>query len=398
MRSAMKVRIYPSEEQKQSLAKQFGCSRFWWNRSLALHLRHRANNGRWLKRTELNAMLPQLKKELPWLKTDCYSQVLQATSKHLEQALKNWFEGRAKKPKFKAKTNRQSISFPQNVLVISNQLKIPKVGLVDAVITKKIEGAIKTVTISVTPSGKYFASIGLDNGLPEPKPSTGGVVTGVDLGLKDYVYCHNGSNTYSVKHPKWLKRHERNLRRHQKQLSRRKKGSQRRNKARKLVARVHERLSNARQDFLHKLSKRITDESQVVATESLNIRGLLKNRRLSKAISQSGWGMFINFLDYKLKKKGGVLVEVDRFFPSSKLCSCCGHKYQELTLSERVWTCQHCSTTHIRDEVAAQNIRTEGIRLLGLGHSPRGDDVRLGTCSEQLSVKRVPSYEQFTLF
>ncbi len=398
MRKAVKARIYPSEEQKQLLAKQFGCSRFWWNRSLALQYEHRASNGRWLKRTELNAMLPQLKKELPWLKTDCYSQVLQATSKHLEQALKNWFEGRAKKPRFKAKANRQSISFPQNVLVIGNQIKVPKVGLIDAVIKRKIEGIIKTVTLSITPSGKYFASISLDDELPELESSTDGTVTGVDLGLKDYVYCHDGDNSYSVKHPKWLKRHEHNLKRHQKQLSRRKKGSNRRRKARKLVARVHEKLANARQDFMHKLSKRIADESQVVAVESLNIRGMLKNRRLSKAIAQSGWGTFLNFLDYKLKKKGGVLVEVDRFFPSSKLCSCCGHKYKELTLSERIWTCKQCSTTHIRDEVAAQNIRTEGMRILGLGHSPRGDDVRLETCFEQSSVKRVPSYEQLTLF
>lgn len=398
MRYAMKIRIYPSKEQKQLLSRQFGCARFWWNRSLALQFEHRTNNGKWLKRTELNAILPQLKKELPWLKSDCYSQVLQATSKHLEQALKNWFEGRAKKPRFKAKSNKQSISFPQNVLVIGDQIKVPKVGLIDAVITRKIKGIIKTVTLSVTPSGKYFASVGLDDELPEIESSTDGIVTGIDLGLKDYVYCHNGTESYSLKHPKWLKRHERNLRRHQKQLSRRIKGSKRRNKARKLVARVHERLANARQDFMHKLSKRITDESQVVAVESLNIRGMLKNRRLSKAISQSGWGTFLNFLDYKLKKKGGVLVEIDRFFPSSKLCSCCGHKYRELTLSERIWTCKNCNTIHVRDEVAAQNIRTEGMRILGLGHSPRGDDVRLGACSERLPVKRVPSFEQLTLF
>ena len=394
----MKIRIYPNEQQKQLLAKQFGSSRWWWNRSLALQYEHRTNNGKWLKRTELNGMLPQLKKEFPWLKTDCYSQVLQATSKHLEQALKNWFEGRAKKPRFKAKGNKQSISFPQNVVIIGSQIKVPKIGLITAVITREFEGIIKTVTISVTPSGKYFASIGLDDGNHCVETSINGVVTGVDLGLKDYVYCHNGTESYSVRHPKWLKRHERNLRLHQKQLSRRKKGSSRRNKARLLVARVHERLSNARQDFLHKLSKRITDESQVVAVESLNIKGMLKNRRLSKAISQSGWGIFLNFLDYKLKKKGGVLVEIDRFFPSSKLCSCCGHKYQELTLSERVWTCEKCATTHIRDEVAASNIRTEGMKILGLGQSPRGDDVRLGACSEQSSVKREPSYEQFTLF
>ena len=184
-------------------------------------------------------MLPQLKKELPWLKTDCYSQVLQATTKHLEQAMKNWFEGRARKPRFKAKRNKQSISFPQNVLVIGNhrsafpsvlkrrgvaaQIKVPKVGLIDAKFTRYIEGEIKTVTISVTPSGKYYASIGLDLGDRETESSTDGTITGIDLGLKDYVTCHNGADSYSVKHPLWLKRHERNLRYQQKQLSRRKK-------------------------------------------------------------------------------------------------------------------------------------------------------------------------------
>lgn len=400
MRAAMKVRIDPTEEQKQLLAKQFGCSRFWWNRSLAMQYEHRSCNGRWLKRTELNAMLPQLKKELPWLKTDCYSQVLQATSKHLEQALKNWFEGRAKKPRFKSKQNRQSISFPQNVVVIGSQLKIPKVGLVNAVITRKIEGVIKTVTISVTPSGKYFAAIGLDDGNPEPGTSTNGKITGIDLGLKDYVTCHNGTDSYAVNHPKWLKKHSDNLRKHQKELSRRKKGSNRRNKARRKVARVHEKLSNARQDFLHKLSRQITDENsvlvlgtcvrvrrrrprgQVVVVENLKIKGMVKNRKLSKAITQSGWGMFLNFLDYKLKHKGGVLVEIDRFFPSSKLCSNCGHKYEQLQLNEREWICEVCQTKHLRDENAAKNIRLEGMRVLGLGHSPHGDGVRLQACSE----------------
>ena len=336
-------------------------------------------------------------------------------SKHLEQALKNWFEGRAKKPRFKAKQNRQSISFPQNVLIVGSQIKVPKVGLIDAVITKKIDGTIKTVTISVTPSGKYFAAIGLDNGLPKKETNTDGSVTGIDLGLKDYVTCHNGTNSYSVHNPKWLKHKQRSLKKHQKQLSRRKKGSNRRNKARRLVASVHEKLSNARQDFLHKLSRKITDESQVVVVENLNIRGMVKNRKLSKAIIQSGWGMFLNFLDYKLKHKGGVLVEVDRFFPSSKLCSNCGHKLDELQLKDREWVCPSCQIRHQRDENAAKNILAEGMRIIGraetpnsvrlrprmpegLGHSPRGDDVRLKASFEQLSVKRVPSYKQLVLF
>ena len=390
MRKAAKVRLYPTNQQKQLLAQQFGCSRFWWNKALGLQYEHRSTQDRWLKRTELNAMLPELKKELPWL-SDCYSQVLQATTKHLEQAMKNWFEGRAKKPRFKAKKNKQSISFPQNVLVVDNYLKVPKVGLVEAQFTQPIEGEIKTVTISVTPSGKYYASIGLDLGDVKVEKSTDGNITGIDLGLKDYVTCHNGTDTYSVKHPKWLKRHERNLRYQQKRLSRRKKGSSRRNKARGLVARVHERLSNARQDFLHKLSRNLTDDNQVIVVENLNIRGMLKNRKFSKAIAQSGWGMFLNFLSYKLERKGGVLVEIERFFPSSKMCSNCGHIHKELELKDREWICSQCSTHHLRDDNASRNIRTEGMKILGLGHSLRGDDVRLGTCSKQLSVKRVPA-------
>ena len=382
MRKAAKIRLYPTTEQKQLLAKQFGCSRFWWNKALGLQYEHRSSNGRWLKRTELNAMLPELKKELPWLKTDCYSQVLQATTKNLEQAMKNWFEGRAKKPRFKARKNKQSISFPQNVSIVGEYLKIPKVGLVKAKITQEIEGEIKTVTISVNPSGKYYAAIGLDLEEQEVVTSTDGEILGIDLGLKDYVTCHNGEDSSRVKHPKWLKRHQRNLRQQQKQLARRKKTSKRREKARKLVARVHEKLSFSRQDFLHKLSRKITDENQVVVVENLNIRGMVKNRKLSKSISQSGWGMFLNFLEYKLKHKGGVLVEIDRFFPSSKLCSSCGHKYQDLQLFEREWTCRACGTKHQRDENAAKNIRLEGIRILGLGHSPHGDGVRLRTCSE----------------
>ena len=382
MRKAAKFRLYPTPEQKQLLAKQFGCSRWWWNKALGLQYENRSNNGKWLKRTELNAMLPKLKKALPWLKTDCYSQVLQATTKHLEQAMKNWFEGRTLKPRFKAKKNKQSISFPQNVVIVDDCLKIPKVGLVKAKMTQPIEGKIKTVTISVTPTGKYYASLGLDLGEIEPASSVEGQVLGIDLGLKDYVTCNNGQETWKVKHPKWLKKQERHLRQQQKQLSRCQKASKRREKARLLVARVHERLSNTRQDFLHKLSRKITDENQVVIVENLNIKGLVKNRKLSKSIFQSGWGMFLNFLDYKLKHKGGVLVEIDRFFASSKLCSSCGHKYQDLQLSEREWTCSACQARHSRDENAAKNIRWEGMRIMGLGHSPHGDGVRLQTGAE----------------
>lgn len=284
MKKAMKVRLYPSNHQKQLLAQQFGCSRFWWNKALGLQYEHRSEKGRWLKRTELNAMLPKLKIELPWLK-ECYSQVLQSTTKYLEQAMKNWFEGRARKPRFKAKKNKQSISFPQNVKIVGGCIKVPKIGLIKTKFTQKIIGVIKTVTINVTPSGKYYASIGLDLDDVKTEKSTDGKTTGIDLGLKDYVTCYDGDKTWSAKHPKWLKKYQRSLRYQQKRLSRRKKSSNRRSKARVLVARVYERLSNARQDFLHKLSRKITDENQVVVVEKLNIKGMVKNRKLSKAIA-----------------------------------------------------------------------------------------------------------------
>lgn len=241
-------------------------------------------------------------------------------------------------------------------------MDIPKIGVVKAVFHRPIEGKIKTVTISKTPTDKYFASILLSNESSENQ-SSGDKILGIDLGLKDFAIVHDGEQVTKHSNPKHLKRHEKNLARKQKKFARKVKGSNSRQKYRKLVALVHERVSNSRQDFLHKLSRKLVNESQVIVVENLNVKGMVRNRKLSKAISDVGWRMFVNFLDYKLKRKEGQLIELNRFFPSSKTCSCCGHVVNNLPLSAREWICSNCWTHHDRDGNAALNIRTEGIRI-----------------------------------
>ena len=311
-------------------------------------------------------MLPQLKKEFPWLKEDCYSAVLQCVAINLNKAYTNFFQGRAKFPRFKSKQGKQSIQYPQNVTVKEDFLCVPFIGEIKAVFHRLITGTIKTVTISKTPSDKYFASI-----LCETEDSccrdSANKTLGIDLGLKDFAIVHDGEQVTKYSNPKHLKRHEKNLARKQQKLARKTKGSKTRQKFRKLVAKVHERVSNTRQDFLHKISRKLVDESQVIVVENLNVKGLVQNRKLSKAISDVGWGMFVNFLAYKLERKEGKLIEIDRFFPSSKKCSSCGHVVDELSLDIREWGCPFCGTHHDRDGNAASNIRTEGIRIMTMG-------------------------------
>ena len=384
MLKAVKVRLYPTTEQQESLAKSFGCARWYWNYALNACIQHYEQTGKSLKLSVYKAYLPQLKVEHPWLKEDCYSAVLQRVAINLNKAYTNFFEGRAKFPRFKAKHHKQSIQYPQNVKVVGDCLEIPKIGVVKAVFHRPIEGKIKTVTISKAPTEKYFASILLEiEG--EENQSTGDKTLGIDLGLKDFAIVHDGEQVSKHSNPKYLKRHEKNLTRKQKKLARKAKGSNSRNKYRKLVAKVHERVSNSRQDFLHKLSRKLVNESQVIVVENLHLKGMIRNRKLSKSISDVGWGIFVNFLDYKLKAKEGQpsgfavattggtpatrcsLVEIGRFFPSSKTCSCCGHVIDELPLDIREWNCPSCGSHHDRDGNAALNIRREGIRILSMG-------------------------------
>ena len=379
---AIKVRLYPSDEQKNILAQHFGCSRWWWNYALSQCIDTYKATGKGLSRSALNSMLPKLKKaeETKWLK-GCYSQVFQATTLNLTTAYKNFFDGRARFPRFKAKKNKQSIQYPQSVKIVDGNLKFPgRVGVVKTKFDKRqIEGQIKTVTISMTPSGKYFASILTELEGDNPKPSHDGKVAGVDLGIKDFAIVNDGNKTSKFANPRHLKKHDKNLARKQKKLARKQKGSNTRNKARKIVARVHELISNIRQDYLHKLSRKLVDDNQVIVVEKLNVKGMVRNHNLAKAISDAGWGTFVNFLSYKLEKEGKVLVEIDRWFPSSKTCSSCLYQVSEMPLDVRMWECPSCGAKHDRDENAAKNIRAEGIRILqssGTGDSANGGDVR----------------------
>ena len=365
MLKAVKVRLYPTAEQELILARSFGCARWYWNYALNVCIQHYQETGKTLKMATYKGMLPQLKKEFPWLKEDCYSAVLQCVAINLNQAYTNFFQGRAKFPKFKSKQGKQSIQYPQNVTVDGDKLVVPKIGKLKAVFHREISATIKTVTISKTPSGKYFASINSETE-DSSLESSGDQTLGLDLGLKDFAIVHDGEEVTKYSNPRHLKRHERNLRRKQQKLARKTKGSKTRERYRKFVAKVHERVSNTRQDFLHKLSRKLVDESQVIVVENLNVKGMVLNRKLSKSISDVGWGMFVNFLAYKLERKEGKLIEIDRFFPSSKKCSCCGHVVDELPLDIREWDCPSCGTRHDRDCNAALNIRTEGIRIIAM--------------------------------
>jgi putative transposase len=316
--------------------------------------------------SQYKGLLPQLKVEYPWLKQDCYSSVLQCVAINLDNAYKNFFEGRAKFPKFKSKFDKQSIQYPQSVTIVGDKLKIPKIGEVRTVFHRKISGIIKTVTITKTTTDKYFASILCESEV-ELNQRSGDKTLGIDLGLKDFAIVHDGEEFTKYSNPRHLKRHEKNLARKQKKFARKVKGSKSRQKHKKLVAKVHERVSNSRQDFLHKLSRKLVNESQIIVVENLNVRGMVRNWKLSKSISDVGWGMFVNFIDYKLKAKDGQLVEVGRFFPNSKTCSCCGHIVDELPLDIREWDCPSCNIHHDRDENASENIRAEGIRILSMG-------------------------------
>lgn len=374
MRNVVKVKIYPTLEQQAALSKVFGCARWWWNYALNLNNEKYKATGKGLSRQGYNDQLPQLKKEFPWL-TECYSQVLQSVSLNLSQAFINFFEGRTEYPNFKSKHGKQSIQYPQHVKLLDNAIKIPKIGEVRARIHRSFDGKLKTVTVSMSKTGKYYASLLFDDELPEPEIISQGKAIGIDVGLTHFAVTSDGSK---FDNPKPLKKRERNLKRKQQKLSRSSKGSKRTDKARRIVARVHERIANTRKDFQHKLSRKLVNENQVIIVENLAVKNMVKNHTLAKAISDCGWSEFTRQLKYKAEKDGKTYLEIGRFFPSSKTCHVCLNRVDSLPLDIRNWTCSNCHTNHDRDVNASINIRDEGMRLLSLGTSDtaQGGNVR----------------------
>lgn len=378
MRNVVKVRLYPTSEQKLALAKAFGTCRYIWNYCLAENNRIYKETGKGISAITMKGWLPQLKKqeETEWLK-ETYSQCLQSSVINLGIAYKNFFEKRGGYPRFKSRYGKQSLQYPQNVKVMGNGLYFPKIGEIRANLHRLFNGELKTVTISKTKTNKYYASLLFDNGLPDLESNSKGKVVGIDVGISSYCITSDGSK---YDNPRHIKKHEHNLKRKQQKLSRKQKSSNSRNKARRLVARAHEKISNARQDFLHKLSRKLVNKNQVIVAEDLNIKGMVRNHKLAKAVSDCGWGMFLNFLEYKCKQEGKVFLQIDRFFPSSKTCNHCLNVVKSLPLNIRTWDCPSCGTKDIdRDINAAKNCRDEGLRILfssGTGETANGGNVR----------------------
>jgi putative transposase len=404
MYQSVKARIYPTDAQSEKLSQFFGCARWWWNRALNETTTTYAETGKGLSREGLNALLPALKKEFAWL-GECHSQVLQSVTLNLSKSFINFFEKRAKFPNFKSKHGKQSIQYPQGTKFVDcldahnlegtsksmrrNLIYLPKLGWVKISLHRPLDGEVKTVTISKNPSGQYFAAILTEQEGEYPVPSSEGTAIGIDLGITDFAITSTGSK---YPNPRHIKKHESNLKRKQRKLSRKVKGSNSRNKARKLVARVHQRINNSRQDFLHKLSHKLVNENQVIVVEDLAVKNMVRNHCLAKAISDCGWSSFVGMLDYKCERSGKILVKVDRFFPSSKTCSNCYHRVSSLPLEVRHWTCSSCGTNHDRDVNAAQNLKAEGLRIFSLGTSETADggNVRPSR-GRKTSVRRSPS-------
>ncbi len=393
MYKAYKYRIYPTSEQEILLTKSFGAVRWFWNYALNLCQETYKNTGKALTRGYIQGLLPVLKKEYKWL-TEPYSQCLQVVALNLSTAYKNFFDKRAMLPKFKSKHGRQSISYPQNVKFDGDKINLRKIGLVHCQRHRDFEGTIKTVTVSRNPDGKYFISVLVDDGKGNPELVPVDKTVGIDLGLTHFAITSDGSK---FDNPRFFVKHQRNLKRKQQKLSKKKKGSQNRKKARLAVAKVHSKIARSREDFLHKLSRKIVNENQVIAVENLNIRGMVKNHNLAKAISDVGWGMFCTMLKYKAVREGKQYIEIDRWFPSSKTCHVCLNRVDNLSLDIRAWTCKHCGTHHDRDINAAINIRNEALRILALGTSASacgGDVSRSGKTSVLLDAIPVESGSQ----
>jgi putative transposase len=370
MLKAHKFRIYPNKHQKVLLAKHFGCSRFIYNWALNLKQKAYQNNQENLSKFHLANKLPEMKKdeETSWLK-EVNSQTLQASIAHLDKAFTSFFGKNSKFPKFKSKhKSKDSFEVPQNTKVDfkTKRVMIPKFGKkgLRCHFSKEFEGIIKTSTISRNASGQYFISILVEDNIkiPEKTEIDADKTIGIDLGIKTFAVTSDGEK---FENPKYLKKSEKKLRKAQRSLSHKTKGSNNRNKARVKVARTHQKISNQRTDFLHKLSTKLISENQTICLEDLNVEGMLKNHKLAKSISDASWSEFVRMLEYKAEWYGKNIIRIGGFEPSSKLCTC-GVKNDKLTLKDREWTCLSCGETHDRDALGAWNIRTFGLVKNGI--------------------------------
>jgi putative transposase len=371
MNLAYKFRLYPTNAQREILAKTFGCCRFLWNKVRAAHAFATSNSA------SAASTPAQYKKDFLWLK-EVDSLALCNVQLHLEKAYRDCFrklkKGELAFPKFHSRRAKQSYTtnnVNNSIRIENERLRLPKIGFVNVVFHREIQGVIKSCTISMTPDGKYYVSILTEQevraarafALSKIAPAhteEDGVenvasfkLVGIDLGIDSFATLSSGEK---IENPRIYRKYEERLVLLQRSVSRKKKGSNNRNKSRIKLAKMHQKIANVRNDFLHNLSTKLIRENQIISLETLRVKNMQKNHCLAKSISDASWGNFVKMLEYKGKIYGREIRRADQFFASSKTCSSCGHKLDKLPLKIREWECPHCRTIHDRDVNAAINI------------------------------------------
>ena len=376
MLKAIKIRIYPSDEQKQFINKQLGCCRVVYNSCLAYRRDKYEKEGISITSSQAINYIVELKKDREWLK-EVHSKVLQQSVMDMNSAYKNFFEKRTNFPRFKSKKDyEQKCRFPKDAFigVRGNRIDLIKslkdihfkCSVKDERYLNKNQDKVHSLTLTRNKVGQYYLSVLVDKKI-EPKPQTT-LVIGIDLGIKDFVITSEGQ-VFENLH---FKKSETNkLKRLQRQLSRKKEGSKNREKARIKLAKLNQKIRNKKLHYLHQVSNQLVSENQIICMEDLNIKGMMKNHNLAESISEMNFGEFKNLLAYKCLQYGSQLVFIDRFYPSSKTCHCCGYVNKSLTLSDRQWICPECNSVIDRDLNAAMNIKDEGLRKIIGWSSPK---------------------------